>query len=290
MGKAFNVGKRQFVKSAIGLGGVAVAAGTGIWGRIGGVKEAHAQLLGSGINPNSVLAKIKNEGKLKVGYSQTVPWFQKDAKTGGLTGIYFDVMELLGKNLEIKVEYQEVSWANATVGLRKGDFDVFGSSLYYTIPRALVVNYVYPMWHKGRLVLTHKDFKDRFKTAADFDNPDVTFSVNMGSAEENWVKMRFPKAKIITTSGQIALSAEPVRTKKAQLWASGDIDCILMARKNTDWAVVVDPEQPIDVNTNTWAIRYGDPEWKFFLDMWGDKMVASGYVKERYAYYLDMLG
>ncbi len=289
MDNSFKVSKRQFVKSAIGLGGVVAAAGTGLLSSMVSVKEAQAQILESGINPNSVLAKIKKEGKLMVGYSQTVPWFQKDAKSGNLTGIYYDVMELLGKNLEIKVEYQEVSWANATIGLRKGDYDVFGSSLYYTIPRALVVNYVFPMWHKGRLVLTHKDFKKRFKSAADFNNPDVTFSVNVGSAEENWVKMRFPKAKIITTSGQIALSAEPVRTKKAQLWASGDVDCLLMARKNKDWAVVVDPDHPIDVNANTWAIRYGDPEWKFFLDMWADKMVASGYVKERYEYYIDAL-
>ena len=289
MDNNFKVNKRQFFKSAIGLGGLAAAAGAGLLSSMASVKEAHAQILESGIDPNSVLAKIKKEAKLMVGYSQTVPWFQKEAKTGKLTGIYYDVMELLGKNLEIKVEYQEVSWANATIGLRKGDFDVFGSSLFYTIPRALVVNYVHPMWHKGRLVLTHKTFKDRFKSAEDFNSPDVTFSVNVGSSEENWVKMRFPKAKIITTSGQIALSAEPVRTRKAQLWASGDVDCLLMAKKNKDWAVVIDPENPIDVNANTWAIRYGDPEWKFFLDMWADKMVAGGYVKERYNYYIDAM-
>ena len=289
MDNSFKVSKRQFFKSALGFGGVAAAAGAGLLSSMASVKEAHAQILKSGIDPNSVLAKIKKEGKLMVGYSQTVPWFQKDAKTGKLNGIYYDVMELLGKNLEIKVEYQEVSWANATIGLRKGDYDVFGSSLYYTIPRALVVNYVHPMWHKGRFVLTHKTFKDRFKSAEDFNSSDVTFSVNVGSAEENWVKMRFPKAKIIATSGQIALSAEPVRTRKAQLWASGDVDCLLMARKNKDWAVVIDPENPIDVNANTWAIRYGDAEWKFFLDMWADKMVASGYVKERYNYYLDAM-
>lgn len=289
MDNNFKVNKRQFFKSAIGLGGLAAAAGAGLLSSMASVKEAHAQILESGIDPNSVLAKIKKEAKLMVGYSQTVPWFQKEAKTGKLTGIYYDVMELLGKNLEIKVEYQEVSWANATIGLRKGDFDVFGSSLFYTIPRALVVNYVHPMWHKGRLVLTHKTFKDRFTSAEDFNSPDVTFSVNVGSSEENWVKMRFPKAKIITTSGQIALSAEPVRTRKAQLWASGDVDCLLMARKNKDWAVVIDPDNPIDVNANTWAIRYGDPEWKFFLDMWADKMVASGFVKERYNYYIDAM-
>jgi hypothetical protein len=159
----------------------------------------------------------------------------------------------------------------------------------YTIPRALVINYIIPLWSKGRLILTHKDFKDRFKSAADCNNPDAIFSVNVGSSEENWVKSRFPKAKIITTSGQIALSAEPVRTKKAHLWASGESDAAILAKKNKDWAVIINPDNPVDPNPNTWAIRYGDPEWKFFLDMWAHKMIVSGFVKERREYYLNKL-
>ncbi len=40
---------------------------------------------------------------------------------------------------------------------------------------------------------------------------------------------------------------------------------------------------------NTWAIRYGDTAWKYFLDMWADHMVASGFMQERYNHYLDVL-
>jgi ABC-type amino acid transport substrate-binding protein len=272
------------LKSALGLGGL-TAVGT-LARSPGGLREAYAQMLKSGIAKDSVLARIKEENKLRVGYSQTVPWFQRDPKTGQLSGIYHDVMEELARQLEIKIEYQESSWVNATVGLRKGDFDVFGSSLFYTIPRALVVSYVGPMWSKGRLVLTRKDEASRFKTVADLDNPDVTFSVNVGSAEENWVKVTFPKAKVITTSGQIALSAEPVRTGKADAWASGEEDVMVFAAKNP-WAHIIDREHPTDRNPNTWAIRYGDPDWKAFLDMWSQKMVVSDFVKERRQFYLD---
>jgi len=287
MDEITKLSKRDFMKTALGVGGAAVA--TGVLTSAVSIKEAKAQLLESGVSSNSVLARIKKEGKIKVGYSQTVPWFQRDAKSGKLQGIYYDVCEALGRELEVKMEYQEISWANSTVGLRKGDYDVFGSSLFYTMPRALVANYVHPMWHKGRLVVTHKKNAQRFRTAADFNKSDVTFSVNIGSAEENWVKLTFPKAKIITTSGQIALSAEPVRTGKADLWATGDLDAMLYQRRNERWAIIVDQGNPIGMNANTWAIRYGDPEWKFFLDMWSDKMVASGFMKERYEFYLNNL-
>ncbi|MBT3361887.1 MAG: transporter substrate-binding domain-containing protein [Rhodospirillales bacterium] len=285
MRKQFDTSRRDMMKLAVGAGGV--AAGLAAAG--GSMREAHAQLLDSGVDSNSVLARIKKENKLRVGYSQTVPWFQKSAKTGGLIGIYHDVAEKLAKALEVEAEYHEVSWANATVALRKGDFDVFGSSLFYTMPRALVVNYVGPMWHKGRLAVVHKDNAGRFKSAADFDNPDVTFSVNIGSSEENWVKTTFPKAKIITTSGNITLAAEPVRAKKADIWATGDLDAVLFARKNSRWAHVVNEKTPIGMTANTWAIRYGDDAWKYFLDMWADHMVTSGYMKERYDHYLGEL-
>jgi ABC-type amino acid transport substrate-binding protein len=277
--------KRAFVKT-LGLAGL--AAGAGAAGR-GWLREAHAQLLETGIDPKSVLARIKKDAVLKVGYAQTPAWFYKDAKANKLAGIYYDVAEAFAKELEVKLEYQEVPWANATVGLRKGDFDVFASSLFYTIPRALVVNYVAPMWHKGHLAICHKESAGRFKSTADFNKPDVTFSVNVGTREEHVLKMLFPKAKIITTSGQIALSAEPVRTKKADLVVMGDLDVLAFAAKNNSWAHVVDEAHPFGRGANTWAVRYGDPAWKSFLDMWADNMVESGFMQERFTYYKELL-
>ncbi len=281
------ISKRTFMKSALGLGGLGIAAKA--LGGFGSTGEAYAQLLESGIDEKSVLARVKKEGVLKVGYAQTLPWFHKDAKTNALAGIYYDVVEALAKELEVKVEYSEVSWANSTIGLRKGDYDLFGSSLFYTVPRALVVAYTAPLWHKGHLALTHKDNARRFKSIADFNRPDVTFSINVGTREEHVLKVMFPKAKIITTSGQIVLSAEPVRTKKADLWVSGDLDVLLFAKKNSTWAHVIDSNHPFGRGANTWATRYGDPAWKFFLDMWVDNAVESGLVQQRYDHYFKEL-
>lgn len=277
--------KRAFMKTALGLGGLAAGAALPASGWL---REAQAQLLESGIDANSALARVKKGGTLKVGYAQTPAWFYRDAKANKLAGIYFDVAEAFAKELEVKLDYQEVAWANATVGLRKGDFDIFVSSLFYTIPRALVVNYVAPMWHKGHLAICHKDNAGRFKSTADFNKPDVTFSVNVGTREEHVLKMLFPKAKIITTTGQVALSAEPVRAKKADLVVMGDLDTLAFAAKNA-WAHVVDEANPFGRGANTWAVRYGDTAWKFFLDMWADNMVESGFMQERFNYYKEQL-
>ena len=196
MNDEINDGKRDFLRSAAVLGvasGVLAAATT--------PREAMAQMLETGIREDSSLSKIRKEGVMRVGYSQTGPWFYKDAKTGDLGGIYKDAVDRLAKEMEVKVDYKEVTFQNSTVGLRKGDYDLYGSSLTYTMARALVVDYVGPLWSKGSLLMVHKDNAAKYKKLADFNDPKVTFSVVAGGSEEPRIPILFPNAKLITTAG-----------------------------------------------------------------------------------------
>lgn len=277
-------GKRDFLKSAALLG-----AGAGLL--VAGAatpRQAMAQILETGIREDSTLAKVRKAGVIRVGYSQTGPWFYKDAKTGELGGIYKDAVDRLAKEMELKVDYKEVTFQNATVGLRRDDYDLYGSSLTYTMARAMVVDYIGPLWSKGSLLLVHKDNAGKFKTAADFNNPNVTFSVTAGGSEEPRIPILWPKAKLITTTGQIVLGAEPVRTKKADVWMSGDSDVLLFAKRNP-WAHVVDPDHPIDKRPNTWAVRYGDTEWKHFLDFFAVFMTVNGETERLFQHHMEKL-
>jgi polar amino acid transport system substrate-binding protein len=252
-------------------------------------REAMAQMLETGIRDDSALSKIRKEGVMRVGYSQTGPWFYKDAKTGDLGGIYKDAVERLAKEMEVKVEWKEVTFQNSTVGLRRGDYDLYGSSLTYTLARALVVDYIGPLWSKGSLLMVHKDNAGKFKKLADFNDPKVTFSVVAGGSEEPRIPLLFPNAKLITTAGQVVLAAEPVRAKKAEVWMSGDSDVLLFAKRN-NWAHVFDPTSPIDKRPNTWAVRYGDSEWKHFLDFWATFLTVNGEMDRLFKLHMEKLG
>jgi polar amino acid transport system substrate-binding protein len=144
-----NDGKRGFLKTAmLGVGASAIGAGAA-------PRVALAQMLETNIREDSVLAKIRKEGVINVGYAQTGPWFYKDAKTGDLGGIYYDAVERLAKEMEVKVDWKEVTFQNSTVGLRRKDYDLYGSSLTYTMARALVVDYIGPIWAKGKIGRAH---------------------------------------------------------------------------------------------------------------------------------------
>jgi ABC-type amino acid transport substrate-binding protein len=251
-------------------------------------RPAHAQILESGVNPNSVLAKVKKGGVLQIGYAQNPLWFFKDPKTGELQGIYKDLADLLAADLEMTPKYQEVNFGNATVALRKNDFDLLAASFTFTAARGLVVNFVGPIWAKGSLAIVHKDDAAKYKTLADLNNSDVTISVSAGATEESRMPVLFPKAKVLSVAGQQALAAEPVRTRRATAYWSGDIDIKSLAKRNS-WAHVIEPDHPFDKRPNTWAIRHGDQPWKDFLDMWVASALANGVVDRLYKSYVERL-
>lgn len=277
--------KRNFLKGATVLG-AAAAAGLGASLTPG---RALAQTLESGIRPESTLAKILKAGVMRVGYAQTGPFFYKNAKTGELGGIYFDAATELAKQMGVKVEFKEVTFQNATVALRRDDYDVFGSALTYTMARALTVDYIGPLYEVGSLLMVHKDNLGRFKKLADFNDPGVTFSVVSGGSEEPRIPILFPKAKLITTTGQAELGAEPVRAKKAEVWMSSQFAVQLMA-KRTNWAAPFDVDNPIDRRPSSWAVRYGDSEWKSFLDYWAGFMRTNGETDRLMKLHMERIG
>ncbi len=276
--------KRDFLKGAAVLGGVASTLGAVIAPR-----AAFAQTLESGISKDSTLAKILASGTLRVGYAQTGPFFYKNAKTGDLGGIYFDLATELAKQMNVKLEFKEVTFQNATVALRRNDYDVFGSALTYTIARALAVDYIGPLFEVGSLLMVHKDNAGKFKTLSDFNKPNVTFSVVSGGSEEPRIPLLFPQAKLITTTGQAELGAEPVRAKKADVWMSSQMAVLLMA-KRTNWAAPFDPQNPLDKRPSSWAVRYGDLEWKNFLDFWAKFVRVNGETDRLLKLHVDTLG
>ena len=50
------------------------------------------------------------------------------------------------------------------------------------------------------------------------------------------------------------------------------------------------PEKPIDKRQNTWAVRYGDPEWKSFLDFYGRFLTINGEVDRLLKFHVEKLG
>ena len=236
----------------------------------------------------SVLAKIKREGVLKVCYAQTTPDNYKDPKTGEWTGVFVDLVNEMADWMKVKVEPVEVQFSTVILSLNRGDCDLFGSSLLYNAPRALEINFIRPFAAKGINGLISKEKAGTIIKVEDLNNENLTLAVQAGSRDQEVAKRIFPKAKILALQVTTDLAAfNSVRRGDADVALANGITIRWWTKvEGNDWAV---PAFASDFSTqpNGWAIRYGDPDWKNFLDSYANWVIADNKAAQLYDSYLS---
>lgn len=235
-----------------------------------------------------VLAKVKREGVLKVCYAQVTPDSYKDPRNGQWTGVFVDLVNELASWMKVKVEPVEVQFGTAPLSLNRGDCDLFGASLLYNAPRALEINFVRPFAAKGINGVVSKEKAGRFKKIEDLNDPSVTIAVQAGSRDHEVSQRIFPKAKLLALQSQTDLAVfDSVRRGDADIAFANGITIRWWTKvQGNDWAV---PAFDADFSTqqNGWAIRYGDSDWKDFLDSFAAWIVANNKAAELYDSYLS---
>lgn len=236
----------------------------------------------------SVLAKVKREGVLKVCYAQVTPDSYKDPRTGQWTGVFVDLVNELASWMKVKVEPVEVQFGTAPLSLNRGDCDLFGASLLYNAPRALEINFVRPFAAKGINGVISKEKAGRFKKIEDMNDPSVTIAVQAGSRDHEVSQRIFPKAKLLALQSQTDLAVfDSVRRGDADIAFANGITIRWWTKvQGNEWAM---PAFDSDFSTqqNGWAIRYGDSDWKDFLDSFAAWIVANNKAAELYDSYLS---
>jgi ABC-type amino acid transport substrate-binding protein len=69
--------------------------------------------------------RIQRTGTLRCGYVVYAPSIIKDANTGALSGIFYDLTEKMGEKLNLEVEWtEEVNFSTMAEGLKRGRYDL----------------------------------------------------------------------------------------------------------------------------------------------------------------------
>lgn len=237
----------------------------------------------------STLTRVKKDGVMKVCYAQGSPESYKDPKTGEWLGVFVELANELASWMKVKIQPIEVQWNTAVLAIKRGDCDFFGSSFVYNAPRALEVNFVRPFRAKGLNAIVRTDNVKGLKTASDLNRPDVKIAVGLGSREFETAKRLFPKAQVVAL--QIQADVESLAPTKR-----GDTDVTILPiininwwlqiPENAEWAKMAFPGEDFGNAPVGWAVRYGDPEWKDFLDMYSGFVAANDGAKRLYDEYL----
>lgn len=232
----------------------------------------------------STLEQILQRGVLRVGMSTFVPWAMQD-KTGKLIGFEIDVATRVAADMGVKVEFVPTQWSGIIPALLSGKFDVIIGGMGIQPQRNLKVNFSVPYDQTGMSIVAHKQLAAGFTKLADFDRPDVTIAVRLGTTAEAAAKKFMPKAQLRLFDDE-AQAYQELRNGKAH--------AVIGSAPTPAFQVVDYPDTlflPLqDTFTKEpigFAVRKGDVDTLNFFNNWISVVDAEGWLKDRKHYWFE---
>jgi polar amino acid transport system substrate-binding protein len=223
-------------------------------------------LMSGAAQAQSTVDEIKARGVLRVpGILNEVPYFSKDPRSGEWKGFVIEMASDIAKILDVKLEVVESSWANAILDVQSGKVDM-AFAVTATPTRALSVWFSEPTYFNSFVLVSAKAELEG-KTWAELNDPQYTFAVDLGSAQDLISTQYLPKANMLRfKTRDEAIVA--VATGKADGLVNTMLNGLVMTKKTPDLGKVVVPT-PVLSTPSVVAINYGGDEvWKSFVSGW----------------------
>lgn len=162
---------------------------------------------------------IRKAGELRVGVLQNAPWLIENTTGSGQawSGPAWTLATEYARLLNVKLTPVAVSHETKVPVLAANQVDMTVSPLGETPERLRVVDFViYSTTSVCMFGRSGNDKLAKVKSVDDLNSPDITIAYFTGGAEENWVKERFPKAKLraVASSGATA-PVEEIMARRA---------------------------------------------------------------------------
>lgn len=162
---------------------------------------------------------IRKAGELRVGVLQNAPWLIENTTGSGpaWSGPVWTLATEYARLLNVKLTPVAVSHETKVPVLAANQVDMTVSPLGETPERLRVVDFV--IYSTTSVCMFGRNGNDKLakvKSVDDLNSPDITIAYFTGGAEENWVKERFPKAKLraVASSGATA-PVEEIMARRA---------------------------------------------------------------------------
>jgi polar amino acid transport system substrate-binding protein len=245
---------------------------------------AMAQNVMSDLSKESVISKVIERNKLRVGFSTFVPWAMKD-KDGNFIGYEIDVMKELAKDLGVEIEFVPTTWSGIIPALLANKFDVIIGGMSVTTQRNLKVNFSAPYDYTGIGILASLKKGGNIKTLEDVNNPDVVVVARIGSTPAAAAKKYFPKATVRLFEKETQCVQELMTGRAAVMLASAPLPAFKAYEFPKKLFVPVKgtfTKEPI-----AFALRKGDPDTLNVLNNWIQIKHDSGWLKARKDYWFE---
>jgi len=230
----------------------------------------------------SQLETILKRGTIKIGFDTFKPWAMKD-KDGNYVGFEIDVARKIAEDMGVQVEFVPTKWSGIIPALLTGKFDIIIGGMSVTPQRNLKVNFSIPYEFSGMSIVADKAIAGGRTQLSDFDNPDTTIAVRLGTTAAEAAKNFLPNAKKLFFDDESQTIQELLNGRVHALVASNPLPMTLVKEYGDKLYLPLKDDftrEPI-----SFAVRKGDLDYLNWLDNWVRVYMSKGWLQNRYHYW-----
>jgi ABC-type amino acid transport substrate-binding protein len=216
----------------------------------------------------TTFARVMRTQTIRCGYGVWNPLIIKDPNTGALSGIFYDYLETLGKELHLKIEWNDnLTWSDWIIGLNSGRYDAACMGIWPLASNARSVDFTIPLFYHAMYAYARADDARFDKSLDAANNKDITFVGQDGAIQQALVPLMFPNAKLLSVP-DIAAQTDVflnVADKKADILIADKITAESFSAANPGKIKQV-PGAPLAHYANTIGVKTGDDDFRRMLD------------------------
>jgi len=226
--------------------------------------------------------RVIDSGVLRCGYATSPPVLVKDANTGKLSGSDYEIVEAIGKKLNVKVEWtEEVGWGNFIEGLRANRYDMMCGSLWPDDARIKFLSLTRPVYYDQMLAYARMEDKRFDGNIEKINDPKIKIAVIDGDASATFARQRFPKAEILSLP-QTSVVADmflSVTTKKADVIFMDPVRVAIYEKQNSGKIHRVSGVEPVNVIGTSYGVKAGEFHLRDMVDRALGELINNGTVE-----------
>jgi len=228
----------------------------------------------------SVYDRVIKSGKIRCGYVVVRPSLSRDPNTAELSGISYDIMNQLGKDLGLKVEWaEESSFATLAESLNADRFDLGCTVIWSSTPRGKASQFTIPLYYSAISAYARAD-DNRFENLQSFNQPDLTIATIDGSTAAVIARDDAPLAKTysmpdLTDFSQVLVA---VTDKKADITFSEEAQVGVFLANNPNSVRNLTPAQPVRLYANRLSIKMGEEKLAHMIDNGLQNLLNTGFI------------
>lgn len=229
----------------------------------------------------SAYNKVLANKTIRVGYISYPPSFIKDANSGAFSGIFYDVLQEVGKNMELKIEFaEETTWGSMIEAVNSGKVDLVCTGLWPTSTRGKKADFTSPIYFspvKAYVKAGNTTFDGKLEA---INSEKVKISVIDGEMTSIIAKFDFPKAKIIglTQSSDVSQVLLDVVSGKAEVTFVEPAIANDFLKSNPNSIREVQNVKPLRVFPNVMMVAKGENNLLSMLNIAIDELANTGFI------------